>query len=238
MRLLVWASAFQKRGEYHKAIAVNRRAVALRPDVAENYLVLGTGLLDQGELNEAMACFHSVLALEPDSADAHNSLGNVLKLKEELEQASASYRRALSINPEFAEAHNNLGNVLAAKGEIDDAIACYRRALEVRRDFAGAHSNLIYTFHFHPAYDAQALLKEQLLWDQRHGQPLKIHNRSHANDRSPDRRLKVGYVSPDFRKHVVAWNLLPLLREHDHQKFEIFCYSSALRTDAYTQQIQ
>jgi predicted O-linked N-acetylglucosamine transferase (SPINDLY family) len=58
--------------------------------------------------------------------------------------------------------------------------------------------------------------------------------RPHTNDCSPDRRLRIGYVSPDFRSHPVGTFLLPLLESHDHQGFEIFCYSSVRVPDAIT----
>jgi predicted O-linked N-acetylglucosamine transferase (SPINDLY family) len=231
-------NAFVARGEFQKAIAVYRRAVSLRPDSAENHLTLGNALLDQDQTVEAIACYQRALTLKPDSPDAFNGLGNALKSQGDLDPAAAAYQQAIAIKPDLAEAHNNLGNVLAAKGQVDDAIAAYRSALNIRPDFPGAHSNLIYSLHYHPDYDAPALLAEALRWDHRHAQPLQAHWHSHDNDPSPDRRLKIGYVSPDFRDHVVGWNLLPLFREHDHQKFEIFCYSSVRRPDIYTQQLQ
>jgi len=230
--------AFQAKGEFHKAIAVYRRAVSLCPEVPEKIFILGEALEHQGELDEAIACYKRALSLEPDLAEARNNLGNIYKLKGELDEAVACYQQVLTLKSHFVEAQNNLGGALAIKGQISDAIACYKRALEARPNFPLAHSNLVYALHFHPDYDAYALLKEHLLWDQRHGQPLKTQQLPHENGRSPDRRLKVGYVSPDFREHVVAWNLLPLLRQHDRQKFEIFCYSSARRIDDSTRRLQ
>jgi predicted O-linked N-acetylglucosamine transferase (SPINDLY family) len=60
----------------------------------------------------------------------------------------------------------------------------------------------------------------------------------HRNSRDAERRLRIGYVSPDFRQHVVGWNLLPLLRHHDREQFEIFCCSSVTRPDAMTEQLR
>ena len=60
----------------------------------------------------------------------------------------------------------------------------------------------------------------------------------HANDRNPERRLRIGYVSPDFRDHVVGRNLLPLFRCHDHRNFEIICYSGGIRPDRLTDEFR
>jgi predicted O-linked N-acetylglucosamine transferase (SPINDLY family) len=91
---------------------------------------------------------------------------------------------------------------------------------------------------FHPGCDAGMIHEELRRWSQQHAQPLKRFIQPHGNDRDPDRRLRIGYVSPNFCEHVVGQNLLPLLREHDHQHMEIFCYSISSRADALTEQFQ
>ena len=108
-------------------------------------------------------------------------------------------------------------------------MACFRRALELRPDYAEAHSGLLYTQIFSPGCDAQALYQEHCRWNQRHAAPLAKFIEPHPNDRSPDRRLRVGYVSANFCDHVVGRNLLPLFREHDRRQFEIFCYADLPR---------
>jgi predicted O-linked N-acetylglucosamine transferase (SPINDLY family) len=82
------------------------------------------------------------------------------------------------------------------------------------------------------------IYEEHRRWNQQHAEPLKKLIQPHTNNRDPDRRLRVGYVSPDFREHIVGQNLLPLLREHDHQQMEIFCYANLVRADALTEQFR
>ncbi len=74
-------------------------------------------------------------------------------------------------------------------------------------------------------------------WDRRHGHPLETPA-AHNNEPSPDRRLRIGYVSADFRRHVVGYQLLPLLREHDRRHFEVFCYSHLQRGDDVTEKVR
>jgi predicted O-linked N-acetylglucosamine transferase (SPINDLY family) len=78
------------------------------------------------------------------------------------------------------------------------------------------------------------LYEEHTRWNERHAAPLQHLIRPLFNDRSPERRLRIGYVSPNFRDHVIGQNLLPLLREHDRRQFEILCYSDSPRHDALT----
>ena len=155
-----------------------------------------------------------------------------------LDEAIAACKRAIALKPDLAEAHNNLGNALKDQGRLDEALACFRRAVELKPAYSTAASNLVYSLHFHPDYDAQAILAEHRRWDAQFAAPLARLILPHTNEASPDRRLKIGYVSPDFREHVVGHNLLPLFREHDHRQFEIFCYADVIRADALTRRFQ
>ena len=202
--------AFKDQGKLDEAVACCRRALELKPDFAEAHNNLGNALKDQGKLDEAVACYRRALELKPDFAEAHNNLGVAFKDQGKLDEAVACCRRALELKPDYAEAHNNLGVAFKDQGKLDEAVACYRRALELKPDFAEAHSNLVYAQLFCPGYDAQALYEEHRRWNQRHAAPLAKFIQPHRNDRSPDRRLRIGYVSPDFRNHCQAFFTVPL----------------------------
>jgi predicted O-linked N-acetylglucosamine transferase (SPINDLY family) len=231
-------SALEKTGRFDGAIAAYRRAAALRPDIAQARVNLGTALMEVGELDEAIAMYRQAIALSPTCAEAHSNLGNALAADGQLDQALAAHRRALNCNPKFPEAHNNLGNALKERAQLDEAVAAHRQALATEPGNASMDSNLVYTLHFHPAYDGHAIAAEHRRWHRRHAEPLKKHIARHANDRSPDRRLQIGYVSPDFRDHVIGRNMLPLFLQHDRRQVEITCYSNVRRPDALTSQFQ
>ena len=121
-------------------------------------------------------------------------------------------------------------------GRMEEALVAYRRAVELCPESPSFHSNLADALHFHPDADTDPHLLSAAHqdWYERHAAPLARFIRPHANDPDPERRLRVGYVSADFRNHVVGRNLLPLMREHDHRPMEIFCYSQVARPDAFT----
>src|SRR5262249_47909475 len=160
-----------------------------------------------------------------------NNLAELLDRLGRLDEAIATYTRVLALDPNRAETQNRLGNLLANRGRIEDALTCLRRASALKPDVPEPASNLLYALHVDPGQDAQALLAEHRRWDDRFACPLARDIAPHGNTPVPDRRLRVGYVSPNFRDHVIGHNLRPLLREHDHQQFEVVCYSDVVHDD-------
>jgi predicted O-linked N-acetylglucosamine transferase (SPINDLY family) len=226
--------ALRSQGNLDEAEACCRRALELKPGYAEAHNNLGVTLKDQEKLDEAISCYRRALERKPDYAEAHSNLGAALQEQGKLDEAVACCLRALELKPDFAEACNNLGAAYKGQGRLDRAVACYRRALALRPDFAQAHSNLVCTQIFSSDCDAQAFYEEHRRWNQHYAARFSGFAQPHLNDRSPDRRLRVGYVSPDFRNHPVALFLLPLLESHDHGSFEIFCYASVRVGDSMT----
>jgi predicted O-linked N-acetylglucosamine transferase (SPINDLY family) len=232
------ANALRDSGSLADAVAAYRQASALEANHPEAYVNLGNVLRDMGHLAEAVEVYRQGIALKPDYAEAHCNLGNALGDIGQLDEAVAAYRQAIALNPKSPGALRNLGNVLKSKGRVDEAISAYRDAMVLDPSNHEAHSNLVYALHFHPDYDAHAIGDEHRRWCEQHAQSLSRSIRPHPNDRSSGRRLKIGYVSPDFRNHVVGLNLLPLLRHHDREKFAIHCYSQVLSSDAVTDRFQ
>lgn len=221
-------------GRLDEAIACYRRVAELEPDSAELQNNLGNTFKDQGRLDEAAECYLRAIQLRPDLAEPHSNLGNVRARQGMPDQAAECHRRAIALKPDFADAHSNLGAVCKDQGRLDEALACYRRALALRPDFVEAHSNLVYTLMFCAEADPRTIYEEHVRWNRCHAEPLAAAIAPHSNDRSPDRRLRIGYVSPDFRSHAVGLFLLPLLEAHNHQGFEIVCYASVQQPDAIT----
>ncbi len=104
----------------------------------------------------------------------------------------------------------------------------------MRPDSPALHSNLIFAMHFSPNSDAQAILAETRRFADRFERPLRAKWVSHSNDSDPDRRLRVGYLSADFRLHPMANCLIPLLKNHDPAAVEVFCYANVERADDIT----
>jgi predicted O-linked N-acetylglucosamine transferase (SPINDLY family) len=232
------AVALQRKEQLDEALAAYRQAIRLKPDHAEAHNNLGNVLRDKGRLEDAIAAYRRAVELKPDLAHAHNNLGNAAKDLGRLEEAVNFYRQAIRIAPDYGNAHNNLGNALKDLGQLDEAIACYRRAIGLMPDHAEAHGALVFTLQYHPACDAKMIHEEARRWNQRHAEPLAHFIQPHANNRDPDRRLRIGYVSADFRRHSVGYFLLPLLEHHDRQFGDLFCYCNRQLLDDFTQRMK
>ena len=228
-------NALRDRGQLDEGIIACRRAIQLQPDYAEAHSNLGVALNEKGQFDEGLAACRRALELKPDVAELHYNPGVVLSGHGQFDAAIAAYRRAIQIRPDYAEAHCNLGNALKDQAQLSEAMECYRRAVALKPEEPRLHSNLLYAALFDPTYDWRLLQPECARWDQHHGAPPERGIQAHANIADPERRLRVGYVSPDFFRHVISHFLTPLLEAHDHAAFEIFCYASVKRPDQTTE---
>jgi predicted O-linked N-acetylglucosamine transferase (SPINDLY family) len=225
-------------GRFDEAITAFGQSIALNPRYGEVHSNLGNALREKGRLDEAAAAYRNAIAIRPDYAPAHCGLGYVLKSAGHIDQAISCYRQAIALDPDFPEALNNLGNALGDIGQVDEAIGVYRRAISLKPNFAAAHSNLILSLHYHPGFDSRMIGDEVRQWGRQHADGVPRLEGFLPNTLIEDRRLRIGYVSADLREHVVGRHLLPVLRHHDRQRFEITCYAHVCTADAMTGQIE
>jgi predicted O-linked N-acetylglucosamine transferase (SPINDLY family) len=239
-----WAEAHGNLGNvlvlqrrFHDAVEAYRLAIDIRGN-PHLYYNLANALREMGHIAEAIAAYRQSIALDPEFIDPRINLGIALAGAGELDEARAVLASAIEKRPDSAAAHNTFGNILKETGELEEAIASYRRAIHLKRDFSLAHSNLLLDLHYHPKVDAETIASEHRQWNEQHAEPLKNLIRPHGNDRDPDRRLRIGYVSPDFRDHVVGRFVLPMLANHDAAKVEVFAYAQVPVLDEMSRRLQ
>jgi len=230
-------TALYEQSKHEAAVAAYRVALRINPDDATTHCNLGTALSQLGKLDEAVAAYHEALRIKPDYAKAHRFLGTALYDQGKHEAAVAACRVALRINPDDATAHCNLGAALAGQGKLREAVAAFGEALRLKQDYAEAGSALLFCLNYDERCSNAELFEAHRAWDQRHGRTAPWPA-TYANDRATQRRLKVGYLSPDFREHSVAFFLEPLLKHHHRKEFELFCYAEVDRPDAVTERFK
>ena len=221
-------------GRLKEAEAQGREAVRLAPDAPEARNNLGTVLRELGFHAEAEGHYRRAVALRPTYADAWSNLAWALSVAGNASQAAEAARRALALNPNDANAHNNLGTALMQQDQLREAGECFERAVALKPDFTMAHSNLLFCLNYRPDLAAKEIFAAYRQWNEAHAQALLPAAPHFANDRNPERRLRVGYVSPDFRHHAASFFMEPMLAAHDHAKFEVVCYGEVANPDATT----
>ncbi|MGA3066425.1 MAG: tetratricopeptide repeat protein [Tepidisphaeraceae bacterium] len=231
-------NALREQGNLERAIAAYRQANVLRPSYPEALINLGIALAHSGKLDEATESYRRAIVQNPNIAEAYTNLGLALRDQGQLSEAVAAYRQALVLKPDHPQTLNNLGVALMQTGQTDAAIAAYRQAIAARGDYAQAHSNLLYAIHLHPDYDGESIAAQHRNWNDRQARALLRFMPVHRNTRDPERRLRIGYFSPDFGQHPVGIFLLPLLENHDKSRFEIFAYAQVTAPDALTDQLR
>ncbi|MBI5558018.1 MAG: tetratricopeptide repeat protein [Deltaproteobacteria bacterium] len=229
-------AALNARLRFAEALGWLQKAVSLNPGLAEARYNLGKTLAGLEKPEEAVAAYRRALSIRPEYVDVHISLGSALDMLNRISEAAACYRKALILDAGHAGAWNNLGNVLKDQGNIEEAIDCYRRSLALAPDSHSTHSNLLLALNYLPALSKEELFGQSKRWDGQHAAPA--YSSSHGNSPENDRRLKVGYVSPDFRNHPVACFFETLLRGHNRENVEVFCYSDVVKPDAVTSHLE
>jgi protein O-GlcNAc transferase len=237
-------NALHALGRAPEAVDRYRQAVSLRAGYLDALINLGNVQTELGDFASGLAAYDAAILAQPRSVVALNNAGCLMRTLGRIDEAEALLLRAQAVDPGRAALYDNLGNVYKDAGALDHAIDCFRKALELDPAAAATHGNLAYALSFQSP-SPEPILEECLRWNERFAAGLHPRLRTGTGTGSASssgsgearHRLKIGYVSPDFRDHCQSLFTIPLLSQHDHECFEITCYSSVKRPDSFTQRI-
>jgi protein O-GlcNAc transferase len=212
-----------------------RRALTIDPGLAEAAVNLGNALDGQYRHAEAEAAFDLALSLRSDCAEAFNGRGVVRLRRGAPVSAETDFRNLLRLRPDLAIVRSNLGISLLDQGQPVAAREAMRRACAQCPDVPAAWRNLLFCLNYQPDLSAEDIFAEYRSWGEKQPPPSGLRVRPIA---VADRRLRIGYVSPDFRAQSARFFIKPLLAAHDREKIEVFCYAELPHSDATTGQLQ
>ncbi|HVX84121.1 MAG TPA: tetratricopeptide repeat protein [Phycisphaerae bacterium] len=208
--------AYAVTNRWEEALAWYQKAMDADPQAAGAYNNAGAVLLKLGRVGEAVAAWEEVVALAQKS-EAREPEGS---------PRAAAFRRFA------AAAYNNLGEAYLQRGSLDLARENHQRALDSCPTFAPAHSNLLRDTLYAPDIDdLDVIASHDAWWDQHTAGIVPV---SPQRDRSPDRKLRVGFVSGNFYEHALFHFLLPLFERHDREQLEFIGYSNVRQPDEWT----
>lgn len=223
-------NALSDAGDHSGALAAFRRAVEIDPGHVESRVNMALAQWSSGDADAAATTLAEAVRRHPGFAPAWRNLGMVEEKRGRLPESIAAYRQAIARDAQDVAAHLGVGALLRDLGEAETALAHYAQALRLRPDDPSIHDAyllcLTYAgvdetnwFAAHRAYGER--------FSSRAGRPA-------AADTNPDRRLRIGYLSGDFSQHAVANFIWPVIRAHDRERFEIFCYYNGPSEDRAT----
>ena len=236
--LLNYGNLLREVSNLTEAAACYHKAISLQPQVPDAYNNLGRLLVEQRRYEQAAACFNKVLSLDPSNALTLVNLGIAYIKQGEYKNEIASLQKALSIQPEYVLAYNELGNIFRDIGMIDEALISFRNALSIDLDYWRACRNSLFTMNFIPEITQEEIYSESLQLGTRYVNKVLSNDVIFNNTLESGRRLKIGYVSGDFRKHSMNYFFEPLIKDHNRKSVEVFCYSNVKKTDSATENIK
>jgi len=225
-------------GRPEAAVESMRRAIASKPTSAMYHHNLGLALSATEQFDEALAAYREALRLDPGYAMAQDNLGAALLSRGRFTEAVAAHRAALRINPNSGWAHHHLGIALTFHREFDEALRCFQRGLQLEPGAVKMHSSFLTFLQYQPSVTPAGLLAAHGEFDRLHTAPLRAWWQPHANSREPERRLRLGFISPHFANHPVGRFIVRLFENLNAREFEIVCYSDTIQTDATTDRLR
>ena len=227
-------NCYRRQARHAEALGWYQKALNAWPDFAEALNNTGVTLQDMGRLADAVPYFERALAARADYPDPLINLSNNYRDRGRPEKAIACLRQAAAMRPDNPHVWNNLGCSLGDQGCVAEAIDCYRKTIELDPRNHLAYSNLLLNVHYLDDTTPGQIFGLHREYEGRFAAPNPARDwtgRSH----DPERKLRVGYVSSDFRRHSVAYFLEPLLERHNAAAVEFYCYADVPRSDSLTE---
>jgi len=219
-----------------KAIECWEKCLAEEPQHAQALLHYASIKKERGEIEEAKRMLRAAIESDPwQSIYPYLNLHHFLVENGELEEAAEVLAKGLAIDPDSEALRQAEASLLLKRGDIAGANARFRQILEEQPSNPDALSGLLFCSNYDPELTPERIAAAYKSWDERfarHLAPPPDH--VWPNEPKSEKRLKIGYVSGDFRTHSVAFFAEPLLTHHDHEQFEIFCYANQRGGDAIT----
>lgn len=190
-------------------------------------------LAKKGQVDAAIRCFETAIEMHPGMAGALCNLGALLDQSGRSQEAITRLQHCLKLQPEFPEAWNNYGNALLHSCQVDAAFQACSKATQLRPNYWEAHSNRMLSTLYRMG-TAKALKIAHQEWRAAlQAAPMDVTAFT-PKKREKGQKIRLGFVSPDFRLHSVAFFLQPLLESLCKDQFELYLYSDNQSDDALT----
>jgi predicted O-linked N-acetylglucosamine transferase (SPINDLY family) len=231
------AGLYKKKGMTDRAISLYQQVLGLNPYFAAAHQNLGAILREVRQFDQAIPHLRSAIQINPAADESYNLLGLVYYEMGDYGSAYSLFQAAIKLHPNLPDAYNNLGTLLLNQGNLLEAASSFQQALRLDPEDAIFQSNCLCPMNYRADLSPDHLFSEHLRWGQALEKRLGTPS-AHVNTPEPDRRLRIGYVSPDFWYHSVSFFIEPILAHHDPAQVEVFCYAATKTPDIITEHLQ
>lgn len=212
-------------------------AILREPNNSLYFSGLSNVLCDRGDKVGTISALEKALALDPDSADTHSNIASAYHRVGRYGEALAHADKAIALNPNIPGTHVNRGVTLMILGRHGEAVESYDRALALDPSKLFVASNRLFCKLYDANVSPEAYAAEALAYGRRYADRL-LRSRPFANDRDPDRPLRVGFVSGDFCAHAVVHFIEPFLRAVDRNSLTLLGYMTHAKEDSVTERMR
>ncbi len=230
--------AYRHLNEPEKEEMQYRQALVHDPQLAEAYCNLGLLLQNQHRNAEALPVLQEAVRLKPDFVEGHRALGSVYKELNRLSEALEALEKALALKPDDPSTYTVLAGVYLQQCRHEEAIKAYRRSAKLAPGVIAFHGNILMGLHYAPDFDPEETLREHKKWGDATQAAVAHLRRPYHRDRDLKRPLRIGYISGDFKLHSVSMFFEHVYNHHDHEHFQIYCYSNGPYADAVTERMK
>lgn len=227
-------------GRFDRALHHAQTAVKIEPRQVAYLNTLGVLLTHMKRAGEAVEVLRRAIEIFPAFSPAQMALGVALADMKDVSGAEACFRKAIELQPRDPQPRTNLAKLLLDLGraaesakELESALECAPEHRQVLSDLAGALNYIeADPQHVLSIHKRLGSVLERAA-GKRHEHTAATGERGRAG-----RRLRIGYLSADFRAHSVAYFVEPLFKAHDRKRFEILCYHASPESDAVTKRLK
>ena len=224
------------RRHYDEALMAYDKALSIEANLAEAYMGRGNACYGLWRYDEALAAYDQAAALKPDLAAAWVGRGNIFRWTNRPSEALDAYDRALALDPDSVRGWAGRAQALFDANRIQESLDAYDKALTAEPNSPEILSSRIFVQELIPETGFEEQQRARQDWWLRLKATMGDRQSSPCRRlRDPARRIRVGYVSADFRRHSAAFGFRPMLRHHNKTRFEITCYSCGAVEDEITE---
>ena len=245
--------ALQNLKKYEKAIDIYKKLLLIKPNFSDGYNNIGTCLVHLKDYNNASKHFKKAISLNPKDYVAYNNIGLIEKEFSNFDKALESFKKSIEINQNYYLALNNLGNTYLEIKNYELAKKYYKKLYEIYPDYEYILGKLIYSKMFLCEWHELNFLVDQMkialdenkkvvapfillalidspelqlksseIFSKDKLADLKTNSKS---KKESEKKIKIGYFSPDFRNHPVLHLIEDIFKYHDKSKFDVYAFS-------------